>query len=206
MAAEVLAQELGLSLYRIDLSAVVSKYIGETEKNLRKLFDAAEGGGAILFFDEADALFGKRSEVKDSHDRYANIEVNYLLQRLESFSGLAILATNMKGALDSAFLRRLRFVINFPFPGTAERRAIWASVFPAQAAVGALDFDRLARLPLTGGSIQGIALNAAFMAAKGGVPIGMPLLLDAVRTEYRKLDKPINEADFHWRESAGGKP
>jgi hypothetical protein len=206
MAAEVLARELGLSLYRIDLSAVVSKYIGETEKNLRKLFDAAEGGGAILFFDEADALFGKRSEVKDSHDRYANIEVNYLLQRLESFSGLAILATNMKGALDTAFLRRLRFVINFPFPGTAERRAIWASVFPAQAAVGALDFDRLARLPLTGGSIQGIALNAAFMAARGGVPIGMPLLLDAVRTEYRKLDKPINEADFRWRESAGGKP
>ncbi|MGS1127072.1 ATP-binding protein [Rhodanobacter sp. UC4437_H4] len=206
MAAEVLAQELGLSLYRIDLSAVVSKYIGETEKNLRKLFDAAEDGGAILFFDEADALFGKRSEVKDSHDRYANIEVNYLLQRLESFRGLAILATNMKGALDSAFLRRLRFVINFPFPGTAERKAIWASVFPPQAAVGALDLERLARFALSGGSIQGIALNAAFMAAKGGVPVGMPLLLDAVRTEYRKLDKPINEADFRWLESAGGKP
>ncbi|MGS0998359.1 ATP-binding protein [Rhodanobacter sp. UC4451_H18] len=206
MAAEVLARELGLSLYRIDLSAVVSKYIGETEKNLRKLFDAAEGGGAILFFDEADALFGKRSEVKDSHDRYANIEVNYLLQRLESFGGLAILATNMKGALDGAFLRRLRFVIHFPFPGAAERRAIWASVFPAQAAVGALDFDRLARLPLTGGSIQGIALNAAFMAAKAGVEIGMPLLLEAVRGEYRKLDKPVNEADFRWLESAGGRP
>jgi hypothetical protein len=205
MAAEVLARELGLSLYRIDLSAVVSKYIGETEKNLRKLFDAAEGGGAILFFDEADALFGKRSEVKDSHDRYANIEVNYLLQRLESFGGLAILATNMKGALDTAFLRRLRFVVNFPFPGVAERRAIWASVFPAQAVVGALDFERLARLPLTGGSIQGIALNAAFMAAKAGVQIGMPLLLDAVRGEYRKLDKPVNEADFRWLESAGGK-
>ena len=206
MAAEVLATELGLSLYRIDLSAVVSKYIGETEKNLRKLFDAAEDGGAILFFDEADALFGKRSEVKDSHDRYANIEVNYLLQRLESFRGLAILATNMKGALDSAFLRRLRFVINFPFPGVAERRAIWASVFPAQAMVGALDFDRLARLALTGGSIQGIALNAAFMAFKAGVQIGMPLLLDAARAEYRKLDKPVNEADFRWLESAGGKP
>lgn len=206
MAAEVLARELGLSLYRIDLSAVVSKYIGETEKNLRKLFDAAEDGGAILFFDEADALFGKRSEVKDSHDRYANIEVNYLLQRLESFRGLAILATNMKGALDNAFLRRLRFVINFPFPGAAERRAIWASVFPAQAVVGALDLDRLARLPLTGGSIQGIALNAAFMAAKTGVQIGMPLLLDAARAEYRKLDKPVNEADFRWLESAGGKP
>ncbi|CAM5610585.1 ATP-binding protein [Rhodanobacter lindaniclasticus] len=206
MAAEVLARELGLSLYRIDLSAVVSKYIGETEKNLRKLFDAAEDGGAILFFDEADALFGKRSEVKDSHDRYANIEVNYLLQRLESFRGLAILATNMKGALDGAFLRRLRFVVNFPFPGIAERKAIWASVFPAQAAVGALDLDRLARFALTGGSIQGIALNAAFMAAKAGVSIGMPLLLDAVRGEFRKLDKPVNEADFRWLESAGGKP
>ncbi len=206
MAAEVLAKELGLSLYRIDLSAVVSKYIGETEKNLRKLFDAAEDGGAILFFDEADALFGKRSEVKDSHDRYANIEVNYLLQRLESFRGLAILATNMKGALDTAFLRRLRFVINFPFPGAAERKAIWASVFPAQATVGALDLDRLARLALTGGSIQGIALNAAFMAAKAGVQIGMPLLLDAARAEYRKLDKPVNEADFRWLESAGAKP
>ena len=121
MAAEVLAHELGLDLYRIDLSAVVSKYIGETEKNLRRLFDAAEDGGAILFFDEADALFGKRSEVKDSHDRYANIEVNYLLQRMEAYRGLAILATNMKDALDPAFLRRLRFVVDFPFPGPAER-------------------------------------------------------------------------------------
>ncbi len=203
MAAEVIAQELGLSLYRIDLSAVVSKYIGETEKNLRKLFDAADDGGAILFFDEADALFGKRSEVKDSHDRYANIEVNYLLQRLESFRGLAILATNQKGALDSAFLRRLRFVVNFPFPGVAERRAIWASVFPAQASVSVLDLDRLARLALSGGSIQGIALNAAFLAAKADAPIGMPLLLDAARAEFRKLDKPVNEADFRWLQSAG---
>ena len=144
--------------------------------------------------------------MKDSHDRYANIEVNYLLQRLESFRGLAILATNMKGALDSAFLRRLRFVINFPFPGVVERKAIWASVFPAQAATTALDFERLARLALTGGSIQGIALNAAFLAAAAGVPIGMPLLLDAARAEYRKLDKPVNEADFRWLQSAGGKP
>ncbi|MBA2077368.1 ATP-binding protein [Rhodanobacter sp. PCA2] len=205
MAAEVLAGELGLSLYRIDLSAVVSKYIGETEKNLRKLFDAAEDGGAILFFDEADALFGKRSEVKDSHDRYANIEVNYLLQRLESFRGLAILATNMKGALDGAFLRRLRFVVNFPFPGPAERRAIWASVFPPQATVGALDLARLARFALTGGSIQGIALNAAFMAAQAGVEIGMPVVLEAVRGEYLKLDRPVNEADFSPPESAGGR-
>ena len=130
MAAEVLANELRLDLYRIDLSAVVSKYIGETEKNLRRLFDAAEDGGAILFFDEADALFGKRSEVKDSHDRYANIEINYLLQRMEAYRGLAILATNMKSALDPAFLRRLRFIVDFPFPGAAERRAIWQQVFP----------------------------------------------------------------------------
>ena len=123
MAAEVIANELRLNLYRIDLSAVVSKYIGETEKNLRRLFDAAEDGGAILFFDEADALFGKRSEVKDSHDRYANIEINYLLQRMEAYRGLAILATNMKSALDHAFLRRLRFIVNFPFPGGRTARA-----------------------------------------------------------------------------------
>lgn len=205
MAAEVLANTLGLLLYRIDLSSVVSKYIGETEKNLRRVFDAAESGGAILLFDEADALFGKRSEVKDSHDRYANIEVNYLLQRIESYRGLAILATNRKSALDSAFLRRLRFIVNFPFPGNAERRAIWANAFPAQAQVDPLDLDRLARLPLSGGSIQGIALNAAFSAAGADAPISMPLLLDAVRAEFRKLDKPINEADFRWLESTGAR-
>ena len=136
MAAEVLAHDLRLDLYRIDLSAVVSKYIGETEKNLRRLFDAAEDGGAILFFDEADALFGKRREVKDSHDRYANIEINYLLQRMESYRGLAILATNMKAALDPAFLRRLRFVVNFPFPGAAERGAMLAAGLPARDANG----------------------------------------------------------------------
>jgi SpoVK/Ycf46/Vps4 family AAA+-type ATPase len=204
MAAEVLARELGLLLYRIDLSAVVSKYIGETEKNLRKLFDAAEDGGAILFFDEADALFGRRSEVKDSHDRYANIEVNYLLQRMESYRGLAILATNMKSALDSAFVRRLRFIINFAFPGVAERKAMWSNVFPAEAGATALDLERLARLALTGGSIQSIALNAAFMAAQAGAKITMPLVLDAARAEFRKLEKPVNEADFRWLESAGG--
>ncbi len=130
MAAEVLANHLKLHVYRIDLSAVVSKYIGETEKNLRRLFDAAEDGGAILFFDEADALFGKRTEVKDSHDRYANIEINYLLQRMESYGGLAILATNMKSTLDQAFLRRLRFIVDFHFPGAGERKAIWQKVFP----------------------------------------------------------------------------
>src|SRR5437764_12137948 len=164
MAAEVIANALHLNLYRIDLSAVVSKYIGETEKNLRRLFDAAEDGGAILFFDEADALFGKRSEVKDSHDRYANIEINYLLQRMEAYRGLAILATNQKSALDTAFTRRLRFAITFPHPGPTERKAIWQKAFPSWPPE--LDVDRLARLNLTGGSITNVAMNAAFLAAR----------------------------------------
>lgn len=198
MAAEVLANDLRLNLYRIDLSGVVSKYIGETEKNLRRLFDAAEDGGGILFFDEADALFGKRSEVKDSHDRYANIEVNYLLQRMESYSGLAILATNMKSALDEAFMRRLRFIINFAFPGQRERKVIWQRVFPPQTPLDDLDYERLARFNLTGGAINNIALNAAFMAAQNAESVSMPILLEATRTEYRKLDRPIKEADFQW--------
>src|SRR2546429_7492909 len=130
MAAEVIANELRLNLYRIDLSAVVSKYIGETEKNLRRLFDAAEDGGAILFFDEADALFGKRSEVKDSHDRYANIEISYLLQRMEAYAGLAILTTNMKSALDPAFLRRRRFAGEFSFPDAGQRAGLCGKAFP----------------------------------------------------------------------------
>ncbi len=197
MAAEVIANELRLDLYRIDLSAIVSKYIGETEKNLRRVFDAAEDGGAILFFDEADAIFGKRSEVKDSHDRYANIEVNYLLQRVEAFQGLAILATNLKSALDDAFLRRLRFIVNFPFPGVVERAAIWQRVFPDRTpGVVDLDTERLARLNLTGGSIHNVALNAAFLAAQAGGPITMTLVLDAAQTEFRKLELPINRADF----------
>ena len=198
MAAEVVANHLRLDLYRIDLSAVVSKYIGETEKNLRRLFDAAEAGGMILFFDEADALFGKRSEVKDSHDRYANIEVNYLLQRMESFGGLAILASNMKSALDGAFLRRLRFVVNFPFPGTIERKAIWERAFPPQTPTRDLDFDRLARLNLAGGHIALIALNAAFVAAQAKSEVTMPLVLDAARNEFRKIERPIHEPDFRW--------
>jgi SpoVK/Ycf46/Vps4 family AAA+-type ATPase len=196
MAAEVIANDLRLNLYRIDLSAVVSKYIGETEKNLRRLFDAAEEGGAILFFDEADALFGKRSEVKDSHDRYANIEINYLLQRMEAYRGLAILATNMKSALDSAFMRRLRFIVQFTFPGVAERKQIWQKVFPPQMPKAELDYERLARLTLSGGNIHSIALNAAFLAAQSGEPVTMPIVLAATRTEFRKLDKPVNEADF----------
>ncbi len=196
MAAEVLANDLRLHLCRIDLSAVVSKYIGETEKNLRKLFDSAEDGGAILFFDEADALFGKRSEVKDSHDRYANIEVNYLLQRMESYRGLAILATNMKSALDSAFLRRLRFIVQFAFPAPTQRETIWRKVFPDAAPVEGLDFARLAKLPLTGGSIRSIAVNAAFLAASEGASVGMRHVLDCARKEFQKMERPVNEADF----------
>jgi len=198
MAAEVIAHALQLDLFRIDLSAVVSKYIGETEKNLRQVFDAAEAGGAILFFDEADALFGKRSEVRDSHDRYANIEINYLLQRMEGYRGLAILATNMKSALDPAFVRRLRFIVDFPFPGAAERREMWRKALPAGVPRAALDYDRLARLHLTGGNIHGIALNAAFMAAQAGSAVTMPILLEASRLELRKLERPIHEADLRW--------
>lgn len=197
MAAEVIANALGVNLYRIDLSAVVSKYIGETEKNLRRLFDAAEDGGALLFFDEADALFGKRSEVKDSHDRYANIEINYLLQRIEAYRGLAILATNMKSSLDQAFMRRLRFIVNFPFPDAPQRGDMWRKVFPPQTPVGELDYEHLARFNLTGGSIHNIALNAAFLAAKtDSNKVTMTLVFEAIRSEFRKLDKPVNEAEF----------
>lgn len=198
MAAEVIANALRLHLYRIDLSAVVSKYIGETEKNLRQLFDAAEVGGAILFFDEADALFGKRSEVRDSHDRYANIETSYLLQRIESYRGLAILATNMRSALDNAFLRRLRFVVSFPYPGPVQRKAIWRRAWPKETPLAEFDYDRLARLNLAGGNIATVALNAAFMAAEQGGEVTMPLVLAAARTEYEKLERPIHEADFRW--------
>ena len=199
MAAEVLAHELHLDLYRIDLSQVVNKYIGETEKNLRRLFDAADESGVILFFDEADALFGKRSEVKDSHDRYANIETNYLLQRLESYRGLAILATNFKSSLDSAFLRRLRFVVDFPFPTASLRRQMWERAFPTATPLAALDLGHLAQWNLTGGSIYNIALNAAYAAASLGTPVTMENLMSAGKSEYRKLQRPINASDFVWR-------
>lgn len=195
MAAEVIASALELDLYRIDLSSVVSKYIGETESNLRKLFDAAEDSGAILFFDEADALFGKRSEVKDSHDRYANIEINYLLQRMESFGGLAILATNSKKSLDKAIKRRLGFIVDFPFPGPEQRKEIWCKVFPPNTPVDeGLDYERLAKLNLTGGSIFNIALNAAFLAAQEDGLVTMPLVLNSVRTEFRKLERSVKES------------
>jgi SpoVK/Ycf46/Vps4 family AAA+-type ATPase len=195
LAAEVLAGELKLDLYRIDLSQVVSKYIGETEKNLRKVFDAAETGGAILLFDEADALFGKRSEVKDSHDRYANLEVSYLLQRMEQYRGLAILTTNLKDSLDPAFLRRLRFVVTFPFPSAAERAQIWQRVFPEQTPTENLDHAKLARLNLPGGNIRNIALYAAFLAAEEGVPVRMQHLRRGAQVEYGKLERPLSESE-----------
>jgi SpoVK/Ycf46/Vps4 family AAA+-type ATPase len=195
LAAEAIAGELGLELYRIELSQVVSRYIGDTEKNLGRIFDAAENSGAILLFDEADALFGKRSEVKDSHDRYANIEVSYLLQRMESYRGLAILTTNTKSALDVAFQRRLRFIVDFPFPDATQRAEIWRRVFPAAAPTERLDVAKLARLRVTGGFIANIALNAAFRAAESGSPLRMSHLLQAAGTECAKNDRPLNELE-----------
>jgi hypothetical protein len=200
MAAEVIANELGLALHRIDLSSVVSKWVGETEKNLQQLFNAADDSNGILFFDEADALFGKRTQVQHSQDRFANIEINFLLQRLESYRGLAILATNLKDALDPAFMRRLRFIVEFPFPGPDERRDIWRRAFPDATPTEGLDFERLAKLNLTGGSVHNIVLNAAFLAADRNVTVSMPIVLEAAKMEMRKLKKPINEADFRWRE------
>ncbi len=195
LAAEVLAHTLGLALYRIDLSAVVSKYIGETEKNLRRLFDTAQDIGAILLFDEADALFGKRSEVRDSHDRYANIEVSYLLQRMETYRGLAILTTNHKAALDNAFSRRLRFVVHFPYPDAIQREAIWRSVFPARTPLGTIDFAKLARLNATGGSIRNMALAAAFLAAEAGTSVSMAHLLRAAHLEAAKREQSPSDAE-----------
>lgn len=195
LAAEVLANELQLDLYRIDLSAVVSKYIGETEKNLGRVFDAAEVGGVILLFDEADSLFGKRSDVKDSHDRYANMEVSYLLQRMEAYRGLSVLTTNLKNSIDQAFLRRIRFIVQFPFPDATQRSLIWQRVFPEQTPTKALDFAKLARLNVAGGTIRNIALNAAFIAAEAGEFVQMQHILQAARNEYTKLERPLTDVE-----------
>jgi SpoVK/Ycf46/Vps4 family AAA+-type ATPase len=196
LAAEILANHLALDLYRVDLAGVVSKYIGETEKNLKRVFDAAERSGAILFFDEADALFGKRTEVRDSHDRYANIEVDYLLQRMEDYRGLAILATNRKPSLDRAFLRRLRFVVDFPFPNLDGRRRIWRRAFPPEARLEAVDWELLARLEISGGHIRNISLNAAFLAASEGTAISMRHVIRAAGREYAKIDKLVAAGEF----------
>jgi SpoVK/Ycf46/Vps4 family AAA+-type ATPase len=191
-ASEVIANALRLNLYRIDLSAVVSKYIGETEKNLRRVFEAAEDGGAILFFDEADALFGKRED-KDSHDRYANIEVNYLLSQMEGYSGIAFIAAHEAAELDAAILRRLRFVVNFPFPNVIERQRIWEKVFPPATPLDVLDYESLASIEVTGGVIHDIALDAAIQAAHERTSITMDMICKAARTELRKWGLPLPE-------------
>lgn len=195
LAAEVLGRELGLDVYRIDLSAVVSKYIGETEKNLKQVFDAAEEGGVLLLFDEADALFGKRGEVKEGQDRYANIEVGYLLQRMEAYQGLAILTTNLKSSLDKAFQRRLRFTVNFPFPDAKQREAIWSRIFPPKTPTANLELGKLSQLNMAGGNIRNIALNAAFLAADAKEPVSMGYLLQAARLEAQKIERPIADSE-----------
>ncbi len=198
MAAEVMANELGLDLYKIDLSQVVSKYIGETEKNLDKIFQEAGTSNAVLFFDEADALFGKRSEVKDAHDRYANIETGYLLQKMEEYEGIAILATNMRSNMDEAFVRRMNFIVELPFPREKERRAIWEGIWPDDTPRSeSLDLDFVAhRFEITGGNIRNIALAAAFMAANGDGVIDMKHLIHATRREYQKMGKIVAEGEF----------
>lgn len=195
LAAEVIGAAVGLEVYRVDLSGIVSKWVGETERNLKRVFDAAEATSSIIIFEEADALFGKRSEVRESHDRFANIEVSYLLQRMENYRGLAILTTNMRSHLDPAFLRRLRFIVDFPFPGEAERRAIWRLAFPEKALCEGLDHARLAQLNLAGGNIRNVALNAAFLAAEAGMPIGMIHVRNAARAEYEKIGKALTDAE-----------
>ncbi len=198
MAAEVIANELGLDLYKIDLSMVVSKYIGETEKNLSRIFTEAEHSNAILFFDEADALFGKRSEVKDAHDRYANIEIGYLLQEMEEYEGTVILATNLSKNMDEAFVRRLHFTIEFPFPTEKYRRRIWEGILP-EATPRSLELDlsfMAQRFDLTGGNIRNIALGAAFLAADDGKVITMNHLLRATKREYQKMGKLVAEGEF----------
>ena len=204
MAADILARALGLDLYRIDLSGVVSKYIGETEKNLQHIFNEAESSNAILFFDEADALFGKRSEVKDAHDRYANIETAYLLQKMEEYAGVVILATNLKMNLDEAFMRRMHFVVDFPMPEEDDRRRIWASALPAEMPLGSdVDLDFLARkFRLAGGHIRNIVVAAAFLAAADGRVVRMPHLIAATRREFQKIGRMVTPSDFeHYYEA-----
>ena len=206
MAAEVLAHELSLRLLQIDLATVVSKYIGETELHLRLIFREAEMSQSLLFFDEADALYGKRTEVSDAHDRYANIEVNYLLQRIEQYQGLVVLATNFQENIDEAFLRRLHCVVRFPFPDASARAQIWERQFPKQAPLAEkLDYPFLAsQFKLSGGNIRNAALEAAFLAARDGGAqgrISMDHIIEAVRHEYQKQGKLVMKTDLgrYWR-------
>jgi AAA+ superfamily predicted ATPase len=198
MAVEIIARELELETYKVDLSTVVSKYIGETEKNLSRIFDEAESSNAILFFDEADALFGKRSEVKDAHDRYANIEINYLLQRIEEFDGMVILASNLRKNIDEGFFRRMQFAVEFPMPDAGHRYRIWKQHFPEGAPQSEdVDVDFLSRrFPISGGNIKNIVLNAAFLAASNGGKICMEHLIRATRREYQKIGRVCTEIEF----------
>jgi SpoVK/Ycf46/Vps4 family AAA+-type ATPase len=198
MTAGVIARDLGLDLYKIDLSGIVSKYIGETEKNLDRIFCAAQCSNAILFFDEADALFGKRSEVKDAHDRYANIEVAYLLQKIEEYAGIVILASNLSKNIDEAFSRRMHYVVEFPLPDETHRERLWRGMFPAQVPLGEdVDFQFLARqFPIPGGDIRNVALEAAFLAAQNGKIVTMKQLATALARQMIKQGKIPSATDF----------
>ena len=198
MAAEIIGHELGLEIYKIDLSAVVSKYIGETEKNLDRIFHEGQTSNSILFFDEADALFGKRSEVRDSHDRYANVEIAYLLQKMDEYDGIVILATNLKKNMDDAFARRMHFSVEFPVPDESDRYRIWKGIFPPEAPLSDdIDLHFMAlQFKITGGNIKNIALGAAFMAAEDGGYIRIEDLIRATKREYQKLGKLCTEGEF----------
>ncbi len=198
MSADVIANSLKIDLYKIDLSAIVSKYIGETEKNLDQIFREGQAANAILFFDEADALFGKRSEVRDSHDRYANIEIAYLLQKMDEYEGVVILATNLRNNIDEAFARRMHFTIEFPIPEEADRLRIWQSIFPREMPVGKeVDLSFMARqFKITGGNIKNIAVSAAFLAAQDGRMLKMENLIHATKREYQKIGKLCTQIDF----------
>ena len=205
MAAEIIARDLGLELYKIDLSSLISKYIGETEKNLSRVFDEASDSNCILFFDEADAVFGKRTEVRDSHDRYANVEVSYLLQKMEEYDGVVVLASNLRSNLDEAFLRRMKSIIEFPFPEEEDRQRIWSRMLSSSAPVSDdIDLRFMARqFRIAGGNIKNIVLLAAFLAAEDGRPIGMKHMIHATKREYQKLGRLISESDFaQWYETA----
>jgi SpoVK/Ycf46/Vps4 family AAA+-type ATPase len=210
MAAEVIARELELDLYKIDLAGVVSKYIGETEKNLDRIFSAAENANVILLFDEADALFGKRSEVRDSHDRYANLEISYLLQKMEQYEGLSILATNLRKNLDDAFIRRLSFTVLFPFPDDASRGRIWEGIWPKETPLGTdVDHGWLAsRFLLSGGNIRNAAVAAAYLAAQEETPVAMTHILHAIQSEFLKMGKTLTASELALPEpaAAGGRP
>jgi SpoVK/Ycf46/Vps4 family AAA+-type ATPase len=198
MSAEIIANDLELDLFRIDLSRIVSKYIGETEKNLSRIFSQSASNNCVLFFDEADALFGKRTEVKDAHDRYANIEINYLLTEIERYQGVIVVATNMKGNVDPAFIRRFSHVVEYPMPNERLRESIWKKSFPAKTPLAAdVDFAFLAQnFDLSGGNIKNIALSSAFLASAEGGEITMGHVILATKREYQKIGRVCSKSDF----------